>query len=44
MNHQETIRFQFTKVILKKLQSKRRARNINDYINQLVMEDLDKQC
>ena len=40
----ETIRFEVNKVILKKLQSKRKAKSINDYINQLIMKDLDNYC
>lgn len=44
MNHKEVITFEVSKVILKKLQSKRKARTINDYINQLVMKDLDNFC
>ena len=42
MNHRETITFEVNKeLILKKLQSKRKAKSINDYINQLIMKDLD---
>ena len=44
MNHRETITFEVNKVILKKLQSKRKAKSINDYINQLIMKDLDNYC
>ena len=43
MNHTQTIRFQFSKEILKKLQSRRKARSIDDYINQLIMMDIDKK-
>ena len=41
MNHTQTIRFQVTKELLKKLQSKKKAKSIDDYINQLVMKDID---
>jgi len=40
-NHTQTIRFQITKELLKKLQSKKKAKSIDDYINQLVMKDID---
>jgi len=41
MTHTQTIRFQITKELLKKLQSKKKAKSIDDYINQLVMKDID---
>ena len=42
MNHSQTIRFSVSKELIKKLQQKRKAKSIDDYINMLVMNDIDK--
>jgi|MDTC01.3.fsa_nt_gb hypothetical protein len=42
MYYSSTIRFSVSKELLKKLQQKSKAKTIDDYINQLVMRDIDK--
>ena len=42
MNHTQTIRFSVSKELIKKLQQKRKAKSIDDYINMLVMNDIDR--
>lgn len=42
MNYFSTVRFQVSKEILKKLVSKSKSKSIDDYINQLIMKDIDK--
>jgi len=41
-NHSATVRFCVSKDVLKKLQSKSKSKSIDDYINTLIMKDIDK--
>jgi len=42
MTYSQQIRFQMNKDILLKLSKKRKLRTIDEYINQLISEDIDK--
>ena len=42
MTYTASVRFSVSKETLKKLQSKRKAKSIDDYINMLVMNDIDR--
>lgn len=42
MNYSATIKFCISKETLKKLQQKRKVRSLDDYINQLILNDIDK--
>ncbi len=42
MNYSAIVKFSVSKDVLKKLSSKRKAKSIDDYINQLIMMDIDR--
>lgn len=42
MNYSATIRFSVSKEVLKRLAQKRKAKSIDDYINMLIMNDIDR--
>lgn len=42
MNYSATIKFDVSKEVLKKLAQKGKARSIDEYINQLIMKDIDR--
>ena len=42
MNYSATIKFSVSKEVLKRLAQKRKAKSIDDYINMLIMNDIDR--
>jgi hypothetical protein len=42
MTYSQQIRFQMNKDILLKLSKNRKVRTIDEYVNQLISEDIDK--
>ena len=41
-NYSATVRFCVSKDVLKKLQSKSKSKSIDDYINTLIMKDINR--
>lgn len=41
-NHSARVQFCVSKDVLKKLQSKSKSKSIDDYINTLIMKDIDR--